>query len=386
MSEPSPPVAPPAAPSEAGRGRIIAAHVLVVLASLLAVLSLLAGYIRFQAFDDKTFDQASAQLIADPEIRDQVATTLVDQLYANVDVQAQLEKALPAGQQRLAGPLSAALRQLAYRSAQQLLARPRAQRAWVVATAAAHHRLLLLLDNKGKYVHTNGGVVVLDLRPLVIKVGDQVAVIGKLGAQLPPGSARITIIRSNQLSTVQKITKWLKAAGAYLWIITLLVAAAAVWLARGRRRRMVREVALGAATAGLLVIILRRLVGHYITTHLVATESVRPAVSDAWNILTRLLADGAWTLFFMALIALAWAWLAGETKTAGSARRALAGKLVKPELAFGAVLAFMLLIVWWGPTPQTHRWYLLLAATVILALGVEALRRQTAREAAAPSP
>ena len=363
---------------------MITAHVLVVLASLLAVLSLLAGYIRFQAFDDSTFNQASAQLIADPKIRDQVATTLVDQLYANVDVQAQLEQALPAGQKRLAGPLSAGLRQLAYRSAQQLLARPRAQRAWVIATAAAHHRLLLLLDNKGTYVHTNGGVVVLDLRPLVIKVGDQVAVISKLGAELPPGTARITIIKSNQLSTVQKITRWLKAAGAYLWIITLVVAAAAVWLARGRRRRMVREVAIGAAAAGLLVVILRRLVGHYLTNHLVTTESIRPAVSDAWNILTRLLADGAWTLFFTALIALAWAWLAGETRSALSARRALAGKLAKPELAFGAVVAFMVLIVWWGPTPQTHRWYLVLAATAILALGVEALRRQTARESAAP--
>ncbi len=365
---------------------MIAAHVLVVLASLLAVLSLLAGYIRYQAFDESTFDQASAQLIADPTIRDQVATTLVDQLYANVDVQSQLEKGLPARQQRLAGPLSAALRELAYRSGQQLLARPRAQRAWVAATSVAHHRLLLLLDNKGKYVHTNGGAVVLDLRPLVIELGDQFGVIGKLGAQLPPGTARITIIKSNQLATVQKITKWLKAAGAYLWIIMLLVAAAAVWLARGRRRRMVREIAIGAAAAGLLVVILRRLVGHYITNHLVATESVRPAVSDAWNILTRLLADGAWTLFFAALIALAWAWLAGETSSGRSARLALAGKLAKPELAFGAVVAFIVLIVWWGPTPQTHRWYLVLAATVILALGVEALRRQTAREPAAPGP
>ena len=38
------------------------------------------------------------------------------------------------------------------------------------------------------------------------------------------------------------------------------------------------------------------------------------------------------------------------------------------------------LLVWWGPTAQTERWQLILVTAVVLALGVEVLRRQTAAE------
>jgi hypothetical protein len=38
------------------------------------------------------------------------------------------------------------------------------------------------------------------------------------------------------------------------------------------------------------------------------------------------------------------------------------------------------LLVWWGPTVQTQRWQLVLATAIFLALGVEVLRRQTAKE------
>ena len=380
-----PPAPSPAVTPSAGRGRMITAHVLAVLAAICAVIGLLAGYIRYQAFDDSTFNKTAAQLIADPAIRQQVSATLVDQLYANVDVQAQLKKQLPAAQKGLAGPIAAAFRQLAYRGADELLSRPRVQGIWVAAASTAHDNLLKLLDDRGTYVRTSNGAVVLNLQPLVVKLGDQIAIVGKLGQQLPPNSAQVTILKSDQLRSAQTITHVLKTVGSFMWLVALLLAVGAVWLATGRRRRMVREVAAGFAIASLLVLMLRRLGGHYITNHLVTTESVRPAAAHAWSILTSLLADGAWTLFFASLLALAWAWLAGEHRSAVSSRRWLAKWLARPEYAFGAVAVFVLVIVWWGPTPQTRRWYLVIAVTAILALGVEALRRQTARETAPPA-
>ena len=51
------------------------------------------------------------------------------------------------------------------------------------------------------------------------------------------------------------------------------------------------------------------------------------------------------------------------------------------SLACAALLA---LLVWWGPTVQTQRWQLVLASAVVLALGVEVLRRQTAAEFGTP--
>ncbi|MGH3143788.1 MAG: hypothetical protein ACRDO9_11770, partial [Gaiellales bacterium] len=73
-------------------GRMLLARVLVVLGALLAVLALLAGYIRFQALDTDTVENTAGELIADPEIRDQVAARLVDELFSKVDVEAALRE------------------------------------------------------------------------------------------------------------------------------------------------------------------------------------------------------------------------------------------------------------------------------------------------------
>jgi hypothetical protein len=376
------PAATAAASTEAGKGRVIGAHVLVVLASILAVLSLLAGYLRFQAFDQQTFKQTAAELIAEPSIRDQVAAAMVDQLYSNVNVQAALSQRLPPNLQPLAAPIAGALPELSTRAAERILARPRAQTLFVDSALVTQEGLLRVLDNRGKYIQTSGGLLVLNLRPLVIQLGDQVAIIKNVASALPPQKTQITIMKATQLESAQKVTKLLKASGIFLWLISLACAIAAVWLARGRRRRMLREVAIGTLIAGFLVLVLRKLAGHYIVTHLVKTDSVRPAASDAWRILTQLLADGAWTLIALSLIMLLGVWVAGDTKTGRRTREWLAGPLAKPEIAFGSVAAFVVLIIWWGPTPQTHRWYVVLLGTVLLAAGMEALRRQMATESA----
>jgi hypothetical protein len=104
----SPPTASDADPRPvASRRRLIAARVLTVLAILLVVVSVLANFVKREALDESQFRDTSRELIADPRVRDQVATTLVDQLYANVDVSAALQERLPPNLQPLAGPIAA---------------------------------------------------------------------------------------------------------------------------------------------------------------------------------------------------------------------------------------------------------------------------------------
>lgn len=364
----------------ASRTRMITAQVLVVVASICAVIALLAGYVRFQAFDHQTFKSTAADLIADPTIRDQVAVSLVDQLYSNVDVASALAERLPPGQKALAAPLAGALRELANRAAVRLLERPRVQTAWVETASLTQQQIVKLLDNRGKVINTQGGNVVLNLRPLVVELGDQIAIIKRVQSRLPGQGVQIVIMNADQLTTAQKITRFLKAVGSFAWLVPLILIAIAIWLAEGRRRAILRNAAIGAVVAGVLVLAIRRVAGSYIVNHLVATDSLKPAVSNAWRILTQLLADGAWTLIFVAAVALVGVWLAGETASAASARKSLARPLARPEIAFGFVLAVMLVLVWWGPTPQARRWYIVLAATIIFAIGVEVLRRQVARE------
>jgi hypothetical protein len=364
----------------ASRTRLIVAQVLVVLASLLAVVALFAGYLKFQALDRQTFRSTAAQLIEDPVIRDQVAATLVDQLYANVDVTKALEQQLPAGQKGLAAPLAGALRELANRAAVTALERPRVQAAWVNAASASQQQLVKLLDNRGEVIRTEHGNIVLNLRPLVVELGKRIAIIQRIQNRLPGNGVQITLMKADQLTTAQTVTQWLKAVGSFFWLVPLILFAIAIWLAEGKRRTMLRNAAIGAIAAGLLVLAIRRVAGSYIVNHLVVADATKPAVSHAWGIFTKLLADGAWTLIFVAAVALLGVWIGGETESGRSVRRSLAGPLARPEIAFGSVVAVMVILVWWGPTPQARRWYIVLAATVIFAIGVEALRRQSARE------
>jgi hypothetical protein len=355
---------------------------LVVVGALFTILSLLAGYVRFQALDTDSVGDIASDLIADPEIRDQAAATLVEQLFATVDVEAALDERLPPDQRGLAGPIAGAVRLGADRAAQRLLERPRAQELWVRTIEATHRNLLRILEDETGPVSTEGGDLVLDLQPLVIQLGEQVAVIGRIDERLRsrPDAGRITIMEADQLETAQDLTQVLKVLGLWLWVVPIALWAIALWLAEGRRRAILRMIGISSIIAGLLVLVVRRIAGSAIVDELAPTESVKLAASDAWDILTAQLRDGGLTLLGLGVILLVAVWIAGPSDRALEARGQLAPYLARAEYAFGAAAALLALLVWWGPTIQTQRWQLVLAAAVVLALGVEVLRRQTANE------
>jgi hypothetical protein len=364
--------------------RIALARGLVVLAVLLGIVSLLAGFIRFQALDTDTVSETASELIADPQIRNEVAASLVDELYANVDVQAELERRLPADQKGLAGPAAAGLRELSDRIAVRMLERPRVQALWVDTVTRAHRQLINVLEDDTGPVSTEDGVVVLDLQPLMIQLGDRIAIFGRVAERFGPDTGRIEIMQADQLETAQDITQLLKFLGMWLWVLPIALFGIALWIARDRRLSILRLIAFGMIFGGFVVLVVRRLAGSYIVDNLVASESVRPAVQDAWNILTDQLRDGGLTFVGLGVIALVAAWIGGPSESAVGTRRALAPYLARPEIAFGAAALLFLLLLWWQPTVQTSRVQLMVAAAVVLGVGVELLRRETAREVPDP--
>ena len=357
-----------------------AAWILVVLALVVTVLALVAGYVRYQALDTPTVRDTAEEMIADPQIRDQIAATLVDELYSNVDVEARLQERLPEGQKALSGVIAGALRGLADNLAVKLLERPRVQAVWVESVERAHTRLVQVLDDDVTSVSTEGGYVVLDLQPLVIQIGEQVAILGRVGAQLPEDTGKIRIMKADDLETAQDLTQLFKRVAAVIVFVPFILLAIALWLARGRRRAVLRTAALGLIGVGLLVLVARKVGGSYVVDNLVETDSVRPAAQNSWDIFTSLLSDGAWTVIGLGLVALLGVWLAGPSRSATAVRRDLAPFAVRPDIAFGTVAVLYLLLLLWGPTAQTHRWPFVLTAALLLALGVEALRRQVLRE------
>jgi hypothetical protein len=367
-------------PTAASRRRLVLARVLTVIAVLLAVVSVLANFVKREALDESQFRETSRALIADPTVRNQVAATLVDQLYANVDVSGALQQQLPKNLKGLAGPIAGASRDLANRSAQRLLERPRVQDAFVNATSAAQHEFVDVLDGNTRALETSGGNVVLDTRPLVLDLGNRFSFVSNLQSRIPQSSGKITIIRSDELKAAQDGTKLLRFVADWIWVLALAAAAAAVYLARGRRRIELRAQAIGILIVGALILIVRTLLGRYLVDHLVVSDSVRPAVSRAYDILTDLLHGDGWTAIIIGLVALVGIWLSGPRHRAVTARRALAPYLNRAEIAYSAYIVGYLLLLWWKPTPQFGFWRTIIVWFVLGLIGVEALRRQSRRE------
>ena len=259
--------------------RLLIARILVVLAAIFALLSLVAGFIRYQGLDTKTVEETAELMLADEQIRDQLATRLVEGIYTNVNVAGALEQRLPEQQQGLAPVVAGAMRELSDRAAQRLLEQPRSQELWVRSVSELHEQLLRVLDDDLTAVQTEGGYLVLNLRPLVVQLGDRVAIVGRLANRLPGDAGYIRVMEANQLETAQDATQILKSVGGYLFLVPLALAALALWLARGRRRSILLMLGVALVVVGLLVLVARSVGGAYVVDNLVKTESARPAAA-----------------------------------------------------------------------------------------------------------
>ncbi len=366
----------PGAPSSSG-GRIIGARVLLVIGVLLTVLSILSTYVKREALDSGQFKQTSQELIADPAIQEQVAAKMVDALFQNVDVSAELSDTLPSNLQALAGPLAGLSQGFADTAAQKLLARPDIQTAFVELASLSQSQFVKVLHGDTRAVETSNGNVVLDLRPLVLRLGDRFGFVSNLAEKVPQDSGQVTILQSSDLETAQKVTHWLEQVANFIWIFAVLAWAGAIWLARGRRRQEVRALGIGLAVVGILVLLARFFAGRYLVDSLVASDTVRPAAQDAWDIITKSLADAGWVVVAAGALLALGAWLIGPGDRATEARAAAAPHLRRTGVAWGGFVVGMTVIVWLLPIQMFRTTAILVVAS---AIGFFALRRQVAAE------
>jgi hypothetical protein len=354
--------------------------ILITVASLVAFLAIFALWANRQLLDTDNWTETSSELLEDEAIRNQIGIFLVDQLYANVDVEERVRSALPPRAEPLAGAAAGGLRNLAERGATELLGRPRAQELWEQANRRAHARFLQVVEGGGEVVSTEGGDVTLDLKALLGATQERVGVGGRAQERVPDDAAQLKIMSSDDLGLVQDLVDFLKALAVVLVLLFIALFALAVYLARGWRREALRACGIGLIIAGAAALAARSLLGDAVVDSLVRTEAAVPAVEATWSISTSLLEEAASAGLAYGVVLVLAAWLAGPTRSAVGTRRALAPYLREPRYAYGALAAIVLLLLAWGPTPATRKVIPALLLVALLAAGVEALRRQTARE------
>jgi hypothetical protein len=349
---------------------------LTVIGILLVVISVLANYVKREALDESHFRTTARQLVSDRTITDQLALTLVDQLYSNTDVAATLEEKLPPNLQQLAVPLAGLARNAADSAAKELLTRPKVQELFVAAASRAQRLFVAVLDGDTTRLQTTNGDVVLDLHPILLRLADRFNIDD---GNISPTAGQIRILQSDQLKTGQRLTRALRFVASWIWALALVAWAGAIWLARGRRRLEVRAIAIGFLAAGVLILIVRGFSERYFVNHLIKSDSVRPSGQHAFEIITDLLKGAGWTAVIIGVIALVGVWLYGPGRRAGEARQFLAPYLSGAGI-YAATIGGYLLLLWWRPTPQFGYWLNVLIFFVLLMIGTEVLRRRLARE------
>ena len=245
------PALTPAGPAPLSRGRKIAIWALIIIASLVTLVSILTTWVNRQMLDNHSWHNASTKVIQDPAVQSALATELVNELYANVDVGAELQTRLPKNFKQLADPAAAALRDPVTRGVEFLLSQPRFQKLFVQASDVAHQKLVNVLENKtGAGISTGNGVVTLDVTELLKQIGAALGVPTDALDRIPADTGQIEILRSDQLDTAQKCVRLVRILSVWLFVLVFALYGLALYLAHGRRRRTLAYIGWGLVVVG----------------------------------------------------------------------------------------------------------------------------------------
>jgi hypothetical protein len=346
--------------------------VLIVVGALIAFLAVFSIWANRQLLETDNWVETSAELLEDEEIRTQLSNFMVDTIYANVDVQGELESALPPRLQPLAGPAAGGLRSILDQLANEALQRPRVQEIWETLNRAMHERLITVVEED------QDEPVTLDLGQIVEGVGAQAGL--NLADRLPPDAGQIEVIPAEDLSTARKVVNLIEGLALWLTVLALVLFGVAVYLARGWRREALRAVGFAFIVVGIAIGAARSFAGDYVVETLASTDAVVPAVQDTYDIGTSLLSDGAGAMIFYGIVIVLGAWLAGPGGLATNVRRGLTPLMHERTIGYAALAAILLILFWWAPTEGFRRLPISLLIIALFVVGFEFLRRQAIRE------
>lgn len=364
-----PDVGTPAVSDAGTRGPGWLPGLLVVLATVLAVVSTMTTWVHSQALDTDEWVEVSDRLLAEPEVRDALSVYLADQLFTAVDLQSELEAVLPEALAGLAGPIAGAVRAPATDGIERLVASDRFGTLWEEANRTAHQAVVSVLRGGSiRNISTSDGTVVLDLGAALRTVGQDIGIPESALDKIPPDAGQVTIFESDELADIQTGVKVLDFISWFLFIVVVALYALAVFLAVGRRRRMLRNVGFGLVIGGFVLLMVRTVSIRTSVDLFVEDATRQPLARVVGSVMTELLREMAWTGIVYGILIVAFTALLGEHRWAVSARRSVAGATDSTIAIVGFVV--VVLLVWWSPGRAFDRWVTALTLVGLVVGGV----------------
>ena len=357
-------------------------NVIIALTTILAIVSVFSVWARTQLLDTDEWVSLSTELAEQPEVQDAVATYLVEQVYADGNVTAGLEQALPEDLSGLAGPLAGVIRGPLTDSVTVLLASEQFQQLWAATNRQAHEALVSLLRGEDvAALTTSDGEVTLELRPLVLAAGATIGLSDDRLDQIPPDAGRIVIFESDELDSVQQVVEVFEWLAWFLFVLVVALYAIAVFLAPGRRLTALRNVGLSLVAVGVIILAARAIAVRTVIDTIVEDPSGRPTADAVLTVGTSLLRQQGWSAIIYGLLFVGFATLLGRRRWATATRHVVAPAFnASAGAVFGGTAVALLLLIWWSPGRAFNGWTTGLVLIALVVGAVAAMRAQTLRE------
>ncbi|MGH3069288.1 MAG: hypothetical protein ACRDMI_11965, partial [Streptosporangiaceae bacterium] len=305
------------------------------------------------------------------------------------------------------GSLAGAVEGFIHTQVAKIVASQQVARLWVQVNRTAHAEVVKALSGQGgKAVTISNGQVVLNLGPFIDLVKKDIAARGfSLVNSIPAINPTLALFSAKELVKAQTGYRALNDLKIVLPILSLLLLAAGIYIARSHRRALIGAGLGFAAAMALLGVVLAIARSIYLNS---VPNSVLPgnAAAVLYDTLVRFIKDGLRVLLVVGLIVAIAAFFTGPSVTAVRTRGAFSGGLGwmrasgeraglrtgpvgawtfqhRTALRIGTVALFAVIFVFWGrPTAVVA---IVLAILLLVVLGlIELIGRPPVRAAVLP--
>jgi cell division protein FtsL len=308
---------------------------LVILAVVFSVLGVFSVWLKTTTLDTNTFVATVAPLIHNQEVAKAVSDTAVAKLFAQYDVQAQIESGLNQVSEAvrqaapnlpqpnidlsaIAAPITSGLKTAASTVAQKILTSDAFYKVWSEALRVAHTAAVnILTGNTNKVLTSQGDTVVLNLAPLLDQVKTKLTEKGLSflnKVQVPPDFGQIKLFTSKQLGVAKGLVHLLEVLSWVFPLLAFLFFVAAVLLTKEKRKVLMWE-GIGLAIAMLVVMVVFR-VAHNELLGLVKKQQNLAAADVIWTGILAGLRSAVFGLFALGIVVAVGAAVAGPAKWA----------------------------------------------------------------------
>jgi hypothetical protein len=388
--------------------------VLIVLGCIVAPVAVLGVWAGNEVSDTGRWVATVEPLIHDPAIQnvltDKITTEITNRLNVTGTIDQASAQLNARGLTRISSLLDSFGPQIAssvtgfiHSTVHRVISGPRVAKLWVQVNTTAHQAVVQVLSGQGNgAISTSNGQITLNLGPFIAVVKQDLVAHGfALASNIPPISPTVALFQAKDLGKAQAGYRLITTLKIVLPILALVLLAAGVWVARGRRRALIWA-ALGLA-GSMLVLAIGLLIARSIYLNSVP-PSVLPgdAAAAAFDAMVYFIRVGLRVVLAVGLVVAIGAFITGPSRAAIQTRSALKSWLGwirnfgerrgvstgpvgewtyahRRGLRIGAVALFAVIFVFWG-----HPTGLVVIVLVILLLLVLGLIELIGRPPAEP--